>query len=171
MDDHYATLEVRPTATAQEIERAYRRLARANHPDLLRAAPPEVRQRAEEALKRVNRAHRVLGDRERRRAYDHERARRPAAPRPAPADPRPASPAPSRPPVAERTSHWGAGGPIDIEWAARPARSPRPNTDIFALRNLVWCAIILIILTGVVMLLWNPPPLQPTATPIPIPTP
>lgn len=167
MDDHYATLQVRPTASPQEIERAYRRLARANHPDLLRAAAPEVRQRAEEKLKRVNRAHRVLGDRERRHAYDRERAGRVAghgaAARP--------NGHPQRPPVAERTSHWGASGPIDIEWSAPPPRTPRPDTDIFSPRNLLWCAAIIVAFTVILMLLWNPPLAQPTPTPLPFPTP
>src|SRR5262245_10734685 len=100
MEDHYSTLQVRPTASAEEIERGYRRLARANHPDLLRDVPAEARLRAEEVLKRVNRAHRVLGDRERRRAYDHERVRRAAAaPRAAAAaTARPARSGATRPP-------------------------------------------------------------------------
>lgn len=170
MDDHYTTLQVRPTASAQEIERAYRRLARANHPDLLRAAAPEVRSRAEEVLKRVNRAHHVLGDRDRRRAYDQSRVRRTAAPRPnrpTPA-PRTTQAAPPRPPVAERTSHWGASGPIDIEWTTPPPRQPRPDTDIFALRNLLWCAALIIVVTIVLMLLWSPGSTPPTPTPIPV---
>lgn len=171
MDDHYATLQVRPTASAQEIERAYRRLARANHPDLLRAASPEVRMRAEEVLKRVNRAHRVLGDSERRRAYDHERVRRAAAPQHAPAAAYRPSPAAPRPPIAERTSHWGTGGPIDIEWSTPPARAPRPDTDIFSIRNLIWCAIVVVVVTAVLMALWTPPPAQPVPTPLPFPTP
>ena len=170
MDDHYTTLQVRPTASAQEIERAYRRLARANHPDLLRSATPEVRNRAEEVLKRVNRAHHILGDRERRRDYDRARTRHTTPPRPArPASAtRPAQSATPRPPVAERTSHWGSGGTIDIEWATPPPRQPRPDTDIFALRNLLWCAALVIVVTVILMLLWSPGAAPPTPTPIPV---
>ncbi|MDP9370861.1 MAG: DnaJ domain-containing protein, partial [Chloroflexota bacterium] len=76
MDDHYATLRVRPDASREEIERSYRRLARAHHPDLLRDASPEARRRAEETLKRINGAYAVLGDPQRRRFYDRERALR-----------------------------------------------------------------------------------------------
>ena len=172
MDDHYATLQVRPTATAQEIERSYRRLARANHPDLLRAASPEVRRRAEETLKRVNGAHRVLGDRERRRAYDMERVRHATAPGRMQTNvaPRPSPVAPP-PHVAERTSHWGSGGPIDIEWATPPGRAPRPDTDIFSIRNLIWCAAFVIIVTVVLMALWYPSVAPPVPTPVPFPTP
>ena len=172
MEDHYATLQVQSGATAQEIERAYRRLARANHPDLLRDVSVETRQRAEEVLKRVNRAHRVLGDRERRRAYDQERATR----SPVPASPRRAAPAagraptrPDQPPVAERTSHWGAGGPINIDWTTPPPRSPRPDTDIFTIRRLVWGIVIIVTFTLLLMLLWSPTGGQPLPTPVPLP--
>jgi len=37
-EDFYAILGVAPTANGAEIERAYRRLARASHPDLLTAS-------------------------------------------------------------------------------------------------------------------------------------
>jgi len=159
VEDHYATLRVRPTANAEEIERAYRRLARANHPDLLRGISPEARRQAEERLKRINVAHGVLGDRDRRRIYDRERVGLPrrAAPvpgaRPAPTRP---PPSPPRPPVAERTSHWGAGGPIDIEWAAPPPRAPRPDTDIFSTRRLIRYAAAIIIFAVLLAVLWRP---------------
>jgi hypothetical protein len=131
-----------------------------------------VRLRAEEVLKRVNRAHRVLGDRERRRAYDHERVRKvDSTPRAAaPARPRATEPAASRPPAAARTSHWGSGGPIDIEWETPPPQAPRPReTDIFSWRRLLWGAAIIAIVTLVLMLLWNPSLGQATPTPVPLP--
>jgi curved DNA-binding protein CbpA len=173
MEDHYSTLQVGPTASAEEIERAYRRLARQHHPDLLRDVSPEVRSRAEEVLKRVNRAHGVLGDRERRRAYDHERVRRAAAPSRAmsTAPVRPTAPVAARP-AAERTSHWGAGGPIDIDWEMPPARAPRPrDTDIFSWRRLILGAALIVIVTLVLMLLWDPTFGQAIPTPAPMPTP
>jgi hypothetical protein len=172
MEDHYSTLQVRPTASADEIERAYRRLARQHHPDLLRDVAPEVRLRAEEVLKQVNRAHRVLGDRERRRAYDHERVRSVAStPRAAaPVRPRATEPAAARPPVAARTSHWGSGGPIDIEWETPPPQNPRPReTDIFSWRRLLIGAAIIVIVTLSLMFLWNPSLGQAMPTPIPLP--
>ena len=144
MEDHYATLQVGPTASAEEIERAYRKLARANHPDLLRQASPEVRRRAEERLKRINVAHRVLGDRDRRRAYDRERTIRPDVP------------SAPRPPVAERTSHWSASGPIDIEWSTPPPRAPRPDTDIFSSRRLVRYAAAIVLFAAILAIVWRP---------------
>lgn len=62
---HYAALEVAPTATQREIRDAYRRLARATHPDGHDGDPALVRR-----FKRIARAYEVLGDPARRRAYD-----------------------------------------------------------------------------------------------------
>jgi curved DNA-binding protein CbpA len=167
VEDHYATLQVRPTASPEEIERAYRKLARANHPDLLRQASPEVRQGAEERLKRINVAHRVLGDRDRRRAYDRERmvrAAQPTAPRPR--APHAAAP---RPPTAERTSHWGAGGPIDIEWTTPPVRAPRPDTDLFSTRRLIRYSAAIVLFAALLAILWRPGlDRRPAPTPTPL---
>jgi curved DNA-binding protein CbpA len=65
---HYAALEVAPTASQREIRAAYRRLARATHPDGHAGDA-----RMERRFKRIARAYEVLGDPARRRAYD-ERA-------------------------------------------------------------------------------------------------
>ena len=167
MEDHYATLRVRASASAEEIERAYRRLARTNHPDLLRQASPETQRRAEEVLKRVNRAHRVLGDRERRRDYD--RRRRGVVP---PAAASPPGDTPQRPPtvaprpVVERTTHWGSGGPIDIEWEVPPPRAPRPATDLFSLGRLLRYAAAIILFAALLAIIWQPGlGRQPATTP------
>jgi hypothetical protein len=74
--------------------------------------------------------------------------------------------------VAERTSHWGGGGPIDIDWETPPVRAPRPrDTDIFSLRRLIWGAVIIVIVTLILMFLWNPPLGQVNPTAMPFPTP
>ncbi len=62
---HYATLELEPGATPGEIRSAYRRLARATHPDRHSDDPAMERQ-----FKRIARAYEVLGDGKRRAAYD-----------------------------------------------------------------------------------------------------
>jgi len=77
--DHYRTLGVAPTASADEIHQAYRDLARRLHPDAV--ADPAQRAAAAQRMGAVNDAWRVLGDADRRRAYDE--SRRPA-PRPGP---------------------------------------------------------------------------------------
>lgn len=64
LNDHYATLGVERTATAEEIKKAYRRLARQFHPD--KNKDPK----AEDRFKSVGEAYDVLSHPEKRAAYD-----------------------------------------------------------------------------------------------------
>ncbi len=66
--DYYATLGVSKDATASEIKKAYRRLARENHPD---AKPDDSR--AEARFKEIGEAYAVVGDAETRKEYDELR--------------------------------------------------------------------------------------------------
>ena len=70
MATHYETLGVARTATADEIRRAYHAQARRYHPDRAGDRPAGEARRAEDAMRRVNEAWRVLGDDRRRREYD-----------------------------------------------------------------------------------------------------
>jgi curved DNA-binding protein len=63
--DYYATLGVPKSASADEIKRAYRKLARQHHPDV----NPGDRA-AEAKFKEINEANEVLGDEDKRRKYD-----------------------------------------------------------------------------------------------------
>lgn len=62
--DYYATLGVDRAASAEDIKRAYRKLARKYHPDVSKAED------AERQFKEVREAYEVLKDPERRAAYD-----------------------------------------------------------------------------------------------------
>ncbi len=66
--DYYATLEVTPQASEEEIKRAYRKLALKYHPDrnLGNAS-------AEEKIRDINAAYEILGDPETRRSYERLR--------------------------------------------------------------------------------------------------
>ena len=62
--DYYAVLGVPKTADANEIKRAYRKLAKKYHPDMNKADD------AEEKFKEVQEAYEVLSDTEKRSTYD-----------------------------------------------------------------------------------------------------
>ena len=62
--DYYAVLEVSRKASAEEIRRAYRKLARKYHPDLNKD------KEAEEKFKQINDANEVLQNPEKRKLYD-----------------------------------------------------------------------------------------------------
>ncbi len=63
--DYYKTLGVDKKASAEDIKKAYRKLARKYHPD----RNPDDKQ-AEERFKEISQAHDVLGDPEKRKQYD-----------------------------------------------------------------------------------------------------
>jgi hypothetical protein len=88
--NHYQTLFVAETATAEEIRKAYFILAKKFHDDLNRSASPEERTFCETALKEVNAAYEVLSRPDKRSAYDRSRRAAPAGAGPVPA-PGPAS--------------------------------------------------------------------------------
>ena len=67
--DFYKILGVKKDASAEDIKKAYRKLARANHPD----SNPNNAQ-AEERFKAVSEAHAVLSSPDKRKEYDEQRS-------------------------------------------------------------------------------------------------
>jgi DnaJ-class molecular chaperone len=65
-NDPYKILGVTRSASADDIRRAYRKLAKENHPDL----NPQSRIASEEKLKTINGAFAILGEEEKRRQFD-----------------------------------------------------------------------------------------------------
>src|SRR5882762_8714029 len=63
--DYYGTLGVKKTATADEIRKAFRKLARKHHPDV---NPND--KKAEEKFKEISEANDVLSDEKKRKIYD-----------------------------------------------------------------------------------------------------
>ena len=106
--DYYQTLGVSPTATADEIKKAYRKLARKYHPDVSKEPDAVARMTA------VNEANAVLSDPEKRAAYD----RLAQEPRMQPGQD-------FRPPP-----HWDAGFEFS-DGAGGPGGAPGDYSDFF----------------------------------------
>ena len=140
--DAYAVLELDPTASTDDIRRAYRRLARALHPD---ANPGDAA--AAERFRRVADAHAVLSDPLRRARYDVVRGPTPSrsGPRAVRQGPAPSGNAAVRGPAARPTHQ-----PRD----AAPPRS-RPETDEWSFlgRFARWAAVAVVATALAVLLL------------------
>ncbi len=65
--DYYTTLGVSRTASADDIKRAYRKLAKEWHPD---RHPPHKRKDVEDKFKAISEANEVLSDPEKRKRFD-----------------------------------------------------------------------------------------------------
>jgi curved DNA-binding protein CbpA len=128
--DFYAIFGVSPSATQEEIRAAHRELVKRYHPDIYSTSGDKAR--ATEKLREINAAYAVLGNVERRRAYD---ARHAEAPRP---PPRP------RPQAAPSRAAQSGGAQARRTVGRAPRRRPRRPFPIrFAemLRSVRWKSI------------------------------
>jgi curved DNA-binding protein CbpA len=128
--DYYRLLGVTPTASVDEIQAAYRRLAKAYHPDLNAGSSSAAARMA-----RVNVAKTVLLDPHVRAAYDQvRRARFGPAPRPSSVPTRPAAAAygvTSRPVAGSygRVAPVTYSGARTVAWSTIPRRPTGPRLD------------------------------------------
>jgi hypothetical protein len=160
--DYYAVLGVTPNASPDEIERAYRALARKVHPD----RNGEDAERATARMKQLNEIRETLTDPLLRAGYD-DRLRQERQARGAPsagASPRPAytarptqPPRPTAAPETPRASRFGESyqphphvAPFLRPQVVHPADVQRPRRDLSPILILLIVAVV----GGAVALLW-----------------
>jgi curved DNA-binding protein CbpA len=111
--DPYKILQVDSEAEDEVIQAAYRRLARKYHPDM--AATPDLAGRMEA----INAAWELIGEPEKRAAYDSGRLATPTRP-----DPPPAAPVPEPEPTRTSDTRGTAGTPGSGAGPSAPPREP-----------------------------------------------
>lgn len=121
---HYEVLGVSPDCSFEELRTAYRRLARALHPDVVGAATTQ--ERGTRSMAEVNEAWRVLSDTSLRQHYDATVV----IPIPR-AMTRPRTPA--RPPTGTRRQAWVAG--IQAQMARLSRQAGRSATQTLLIRH------------------------------------
>lgn len=117
--DPYEILHIDPTATAREVGRAYRAQMRSRHPDTRPAREPgtgPTTPESQKELQDVMNAYAILGNAEKRAAYDRDH------PRPAPTEPHPREPL-ARPPAPLLPAASLLIGPVIWEPAAGLSRA------------------------------------------------
>ena len=69
-EDYYSVLDVSRSASSDEIQKAYRKLARKYHPDLLVDKSDREKEKAKQRFQQIQHAYDVLNDPEKREMYD-----------------------------------------------------------------------------------------------------
>lgn len=120
---HYDLLGVDPTCSYEELRAAYRRAARARHPDV-------ASQKSGATMAEVNEAWRVLSDKSLRRDYDLSIAMQRPVVRPGH---KPREPAPNPVPTGSRRQAWVAG--VQAQMARLTRLAGRSATQTLLIRN------------------------------------
>jgi len=68
--DYYKILDLKKTATSNEIKKAYRLKAMSYHPDKMKNASPDAKEEANKKMKDVGEAYAVLSDADKKATYD-----------------------------------------------------------------------------------------------------
>lgn len=126
--NHYEVLGVAPTASADEVRRAYLGRARLLHPDRLQGLPPERSVAMARAMQDVNEAWRVLRAPASRTAYDDRLTGR-SRPGPHPNGARPAG--------------WGDVDLDPTPYYQRPEGMVDPGVSV--VRSLPWIAALVVL--------------------------
>ena len=136
MSDYYQLLEVDRSAGAEEIKRAYRRLARQYHPDVNGNDPASA-----ERFKEINKAYSVLSDPDKRQRYDtYGEAGVEAPPARAATRSRPSAPPSTTCSASSSAAATRSGRPLPGPVAGPPGRdhrdAPAPAVHRGGLRHL-----------------------------------
>lgn len=70
--NYYDILGVSRTASAEEIKKAYRKLAKENHPDLFSKCSPEEIEKRTKRFQEISNAYDIIGNQDKRQEYDRE---------------------------------------------------------------------------------------------------
>lgn len=70
--NYYDVLGVSRTASAEEIKKAFRKLAKDNHPDLFQKCSEEEIERRTKIFQKISNAYDIIGDEKKRQEYDKE---------------------------------------------------------------------------------------------------
>lgn len=164
--DPYAVLGIPRGASAQQVQRSYRQLAKRYHPDL----HPDGQ--TSERMRRINQAWEILSSSTRRARYDADHPRHGSSAGHWSGSPRRSSPAATArgtweaawASTAEARTYPQAGGWGDGSPAARPQRAAGPWPDLSSEPSRRWPAavvtvVVVLLLIGTIFLGFLPSPL------------
>ena len=131
MKDHYALLEIAPTAAEDDIKRAFRLQIARYHPDKVHHLGKEFQAMAADRAAELTEAYRILSDQGRRAEYDRTRSMAsdatPTSPAPPPSKPAESPAAPPPPSAGAATSYT----PFTKERASRDEFVRKATIDRF----------------------------------------